>query len=331
MGGIIDITLLYKCSAQSGLFLRGHPLLDFDTMSQAIWAFKRDKILVFKRGEEEYKHSITTPNLLYRFARPDFVVQPKTPEHVQAIIKQAWVQKLMLMIKCGGHSYAGHSMALKGGVLLDLRQMNQTKLNMVSKMITFGGGCQWGHVYKMLINGRHNGFMINGGRCPFVGVGGFLLGGRLGPFLHSIGMGSNTIKEITIVTADSKLVTVKETDSHSSKEGRLFWALCGAGGSNFGMVVEMKLAVKQLQAPCDIMVAGCYQWFASKGDLFKQDYFMSMMNNFYTTDWPERITIDSTWICDLWQSSGNGVRFLMYFDVLRIEAAATKGSAQYTS
>jgi FAD/FMN-containing dehydrogenase len=54
---------------------------------------------VFERGEEEYERSVATPNLLYRFARPDLVVQPKTPGHVQAIIKQARAQKLVLTIK----------------------------------------------------------------------------------------------------------------------------------------------------------------------------------------------------------------------------------------
>ncbi|KAF5319516.1 hypothetical protein D9619_008714 [Psilocybe cf. subviscida] len=285
-------------------------------MSQAIRAFKRDRIPVFERGEEDYERSVATNNLLFRFARPDFVVQPQTPAHVQAIIKQARAQNLKLTIKCGGHSYAGHSTAFEGGVSVDLRQMNRTRLDMASKTITFGAGCQWGHVYKTLINGRHEGFVVNGGRCPTVGVSGFLLGGGLGPFSRSIGMGSDTVKEITIVTADSKLVTVKETDDPKSNEGRLFWALCGAGGGNFGVVVEMKLAVKRLQSPSGKVVAGRYQWFASKGepDLFGTDIFMSTMNTFYTTKWPERITIDSTWLCDLTDSSGNGVRFLACFD-----------------
>ncbi|TFK21174.1 FAD-binding domain-containing protein [Coprinopsis marcescibilis] len=284
-------------------------------MDTAIQEFKRDKIPVFERGEEEYERSVATPNLLYRFARPEFVLQPETPEHVQAIIQQARAQNLLLTIKCGGHSYAGHSTAFEG-VSLDLRRMNKTKLDMASKTVTFGAGCQWAHVYKTLINGRHDGFVINGGRCPFVGVSGFLLGGGLGPFSRSIGMGSDTIKEIKIVTADSELLTVKDTDSRSSKEGRLFWALCGAGGGNFGVVVEMTLAVKQLQAPGGTVVAGRYQWFGQNNepDLFEQKDFISTMNDFYTTDWPERITIDSTWICDLRQSSGNGVRFLTYFD-----------------
>jgi FAD/FMN-containing dehydrogenase len=88
-------------------------------MSRAIRAFKTDRIPVFERGDEEYERSVATPNLLYRFARPEFVLQPETPAHVQAIIRQARAQKLVLTIKCGGHSYAGHSTAFEG-VSLDL-------------------------------------------------------------------------------------------------------------------------------------------------------------------------------------------------------------------
>ncbi|KAJ6452277.1 hypothetical protein C8R45DRAFT_1223603 [Mycena sanguinolenta] len=281
-------------------------------MTEAIQAFKTDKIPVCQRGEKKYERSVATPNLLYRFARPVFVLQPKTTAHVQAIIRQAQAQKLVLAIKCDGPSYAGHSTAFEG-VSLDLRRMNKTKLDMAAKTITIGAGCQWSHVYKTLINGRHDGFMINGGRCPFVGVGGFLLGGGLGPFSRSIGTGSDTVKEITIVTTEGKLVTVKDTDSRTSNEGRLFWALRGAGGGNFGVVVEMKLAVKQLRAPDGMVVAGRHRWFAEP-NLFGQKDFMSTMNKFYTTDWPENITLDSTWICDLRLPSGNSVRFLTYFD-----------------
>ncbi|KAJ7790100.1 hypothetical protein B0H14DRAFT_3501994 [Mycena olivaceomarginata] len=244
-------------------------------MSRAIRTFKTDRIPVFERGDEEYERSVATPNLLYRFARPEF----------------ARAQKLVLTIKCGGHSYAGHSTAFEG-VSLDLCRMNKTKLDMAAKTITFGAGCQWGHVYKTLINGRHNGFVINGGRCPFVEVGGFLLGGGLGPFSRDIGMGSDTVKNITIVTADAKLLTVKDTDSRSSNEGRLFWARRGAGGGNFGVVVEIGQAAASAGRK-------------NEPDLFNQENFMSTMNTFYTTDWPERITVDSTWICDLRVSSGN--------------------------
>ncbi|OCL08127.1 hypothetical protein AOQ84DRAFT_222205 [Glonium stellatum] len=67
-------------------------------MDKVIELFKSKKIPVFKPEgtkedeEEEYKRFIATPNLLYRFSRPDFVVQPENASHVQAIIKLEGVQ-----------------------------------------------------------------------------------------------------------------------------------------------------------------------------------------------------------------------------------------------
>lgn len=280
-------------------------------MDNAIKLFKSQKIPVLEPGQSEYDRAIATANLLFRFSRPDCVVQPETAAHVQTIIKEAKSNRLKITIKCNGHSYAGHSTAFQG-ISLDLRKMKKAELDMKSKTVTIDAGCQWGHVYGTLINGKHNGFIINGGRCPTVGVSGFLLGGGLGPFTRSFGMGSDTLMEATLVTADGELVTVKETDDPKSKEGRLFWALCGAGGGNFGVLVQMKLKVQQLRSLNGMVVAGRYQWFPPNG--FTDDV-IATMNDFYTTDWPNKITIDSTWICDLRQSSSlGGVRFTVAFD-----------------
>ncbi|KAF3483021.1 uncharacterized protein GIQ15_02345 [Arthroderma uncinatum] len=279
-------------------------------MEKAIRSLRSKKIPVFEPGEEEYERSVATPNLLFRFSRPDCVIQPETAAHVQAIVKQARSQNLSITIKCGGHSYAGHSTAFKG-ISLDLKKMNKVELDMGSKTVTMDAGCQWGHVYKTLINGRHESFIINGGRCPFVGVSGFILGGGLGPFTRTFGMGSDTLQEATIVTADGDMVTVKDSHAPTSKEGRLFWALCGAGGGNFGVLVKMKLKVQQLQNEDGIVVAGRYQWFPKSGTT---DEFMTTMNDFYSIKWPKEMTIDSTWMCDLRETSGDGVRFLFYYD-----------------
>ncbi|KAI5868237.1 hypothetical protein GGS23DRAFT_19299 [Durotheca rogersii] len=275
--------------------------------------FRDLKIPVFEAGQPEYERLIATSNRLFRFSRPDCVVQPETADHVRNIIKEARSKNLDLTIKCNGHSYAGHSTAFKG-VSLDLRRMNQVKLDMGSttKIVTMDAGCQWGHVYGTLINGGHDGFIINGGRCPTVGVSGFILGGGLSPFTRSFGMGCDTLAEATMVTADGDLVTVGETDDPRSKEGRLFWALRGAGGGNFGVVVQMKLKVKKLQNRFRTVVAGRYQWFPEGGF---SDKVIATMNDFYTATWPNNITIDSTWMCDLRNgNSSDGIRFTMAFD-----------------
>ncbi|KAK3940694.1 hypothetical protein QBC46DRAFT_353986 [Diplogelasinospora grovesii] len=143
-------------------------------MENAIKFFKSETIPVLEPGQSDYDRAIATSNLLFRFSRPDCVVQPETAAHVQAIVKEARSRKLKITIKCNGHSYAGHSTAFNG-ISLDLRKMRKAELDMKSKTVTINAGCQWGHVYETLINGGHNGFIINGGRCPTVGVSGFML------------------------------------------------------------------------------------------------------------------------------------------------------------
>lgn len=101
--------------------------------------------------------------------------------------------------------------------------------------------------------------------------------------------------------------------------------MCGAGGGNFGVVVELKVDVHALSNDQQEVVAGRYTWFPSidrgRGGLFgfgRRDDgtgLLATMNHFYTTDWPEQMTIDSSWFSDLEQQNGEiGVRFLTYYD-----------------
>jgi hypothetical protein len=284
-------------------------------MDAAIQAFVSGNVPIVRLDDDdyrEYEKLVVSSNLLFRFTRPPCVVQPENVTHVQSIIKQVREQKLLLTIRCGGHSYAGFSTALEPNtVLMDLRKMNKAKLDVPADTITIDGGCQWGEVYRQLINGGHNGFVINGGRCPWVGVGGFILGSGLGPFTRTFGMGSDTLLEATVVTATGEIVQVKRSDSRDSDKGRLFWALQGAGQANFGVVTQMKLKIQHLNSKNGWVVGGRFQWFPGEG---KMDQLLPTMNAFYKVDWPTAITIDSTWLCDLREKTGDGVRFTVYYD-----------------
>ncbi|KAI1158872.1 Glucooligosaccharide oxidase [Nemania serpens] len=285
-------------------------------MDAAIKVFTSQKIPILKFDDDnyrDYEKAIVTSNLLFRFTRPPCVVQPESAAHVQSIVEQAKAQRLLLTIRCGGHSYAGFSTALeKNNILMDLRKMNKVRLDVQADTITIGAGCQWGEVYRSLINGDHNGLVINGGRCPWVGVGGFILGSGLGPFTRSFGMGSDTLLEATVVTASGRTVKVKRSDERNSDKGKLFWALQGAGQANFGVVTEMKLRVQHLKSKDGWVVGGRFQWYPGED---KMDQLLPAMNEFYRVDWPTQITIDSTWLCDLRQdNTGDGVRFIVYYD-----------------
>jgi hypothetical protein len=284
-------------------------------MDSAIKVFTSKKIPIVQLNDDnyrDYEKLVVTSNLLFRFTRPPCVVQPETAAHVQIIVNQVRDQKLRLTIRCGGHSYAGFSTALgKNNVLMDLRKMNKVTLDVAADTVTVGGGCQWGEVYRSLINGDHTGFIINGGRCPYVGVGGFILGSGLSPFGRTFGMGADTLLEATMVTAKGEVIEVKRSDDKKSDKGRLFWALQGAGQANFGVVTQMKLKIQHLNSPNGWVVGGRFLWFPGEE---KMDQLLPTMNDFYKVDWPTSITIDSTWICDLREKTGDGVRFTVYFD-----------------
>ncbi|KAM0265123.1 hypothetical protein ACHAQJ_000275 [Trichoderma viride] len=280
--------------------------------NQAIEALKRENVDVFKPGDPKYERSVITTNRLYRFSRPDSVVHPTSILDVQKIINEAVSRNITVTIKNGGHSYAGFSTAF-GGILLDLKGLSKGKLDIESRTVTLEGGMLWGQAYMLLINGKHDGLIINGGRCPTVGVSGFMLGGGLGPFTRSFGMGSDTLKEATIVTADGKRVTVKDTDDPSTPKGELFWALRGAGGANFGVLVKMKLALQELNNKKGTVVAGRYTWYPKSKNFDNE--VVGIMNDIYTTNWPDSITMDTTWLCDLREAPNEvGIRLIFYYD-----------------
>ncbi|PQE32235.1 FAD linked oxidase domain-containing protein [Rutstroemia sp. NJR-2017a WRK4] len=284
-------------------------------IEKAVKALKSKKIPVYEPGQDDYERYVATANLVYRFSSPPCVVQPKCACDVREIIKIAKPLKIPITIKNGGHSFAGGS-TTNVGILMELGLMNQVTLDGDKNggNVTVQGGALWFHVYKKLISEpeRRDGLVANGGRCPTVGVSGFILGGGLSPFSRSFGMGCDTVKEFTIVTAAGDEITVSDKDDKTTNKGKLFWALRGAGGGNFGVVVEMKMALQKLNS--EYVVAGRHTWYP-KSDETSMNAFMATMNSFYTRPWSNEMTIDSSWLCDLSKTNSElGVRFLVYYN-----------------
>ncbi|KAE8137273.1 hypothetical protein BDV38DRAFT_293029 [Aspergillus pseudotamarii] len=256
------------------------------------------QIPVYKSGELEYEVSVDVANLLYRFSRPTCVVKPEQPVHVEEVVKYAYKHKTPVTVKNGGHSYAGLS-TTNDGILMDLSRMNDVDLQHDSgtPTITMQGGALWAHAYRQLVIEKVNGWVVNGGRCPTVGFG----------------MGCDSLLEATLVTGTGELITVtkdKKSDQESEEE-KLFWALCGAGANNFGVVIQMKMSLHELDSPK--VVAGRYTWYPSAEE--KADEVKEVMKSFYAADWSDSMTIDTSWFCDLKDGKGDlGVRFLTYYD-----------------
>jgi FAD/FMN-containing dehydrogenase len=73
------------------------------------------------------------------------------------------------------------------------------------------------------------------GSSPDVGVSGYTLGGGIGWYARKLGLATNSVTAVEIVTADGELVRA-DAEHH----GDLFWAVRGGGGS-FGVVTALEL------------------------------------------------------------------------------------------
>ncbi|MGH2639062.1 MAG: FAD-binding oxidoreductase, partial [Rhabdochlamydiaceae bacterium] len=132
--------------------------------------------------------------------------------------------------RSGGHCL--ESASLSSGYIIDLRYFNSVKPDTKRQEVYIGAGCRLGTVIKTL---GKIGYAIPTGTCSSVGVTGLSLGGGLGVLGRVFGPTCDSIKSITLLTAEGEIIEVTEK-SHSD----LFWALRGAGNGSYGIVLGLK-------------------------------------------------------------------------------------------
>ncbi|QRV82018.1 FAD-binding domain protein [Ceratobasidium sp. AG-Ba] len=241
-------------------------------------------------GTVAFERAVSIGNLLYSRKTPAAIVQPRDTQDVVTIIKFCRANNIQFTVKNGGHSYAGYCLN-KGGIVMDMGTMMQTVL--ADHEATIQGGATWESVYARLV-GKDRRCIIIGGQCPTVGVSGFTLGGGLSPFSRSYGLGIDNIREMTVVTADGSVVTLDAYES-DPKRRRLFWALRGGGGGNFGVLVEFKARIHRLKDPHGHVVCGQLTW-----DLDKHlEEFNNMIVAFDQEGCSRDLTLDAIWRSDV--------------------------------
>jgi hypothetical protein len=160
----------------------------------------------------------------YAAARPAGIVLAADTADVQAALSFARQTGIRPIARSGGHSYGGYSTG--SGLVISLERMRRISVD-GSGRVQMQAGVLNTDIYAAL---PAHGVVVPYGRCPTVGVGGFVLGGGFGFNSRKIGTASDNLLSTEVVTADGEALTASATS-----EPDLFWACRGGGGGNFGI------------------------------------------------------------------------------------------------
>lgn len=180
---------------------------------------------VVRPSHPRYAQEGLPNNLRFQHVRPEAIVPCRSPQMVADVL--AWCQdyEVPFAIRGGGHSYAGFSASRS--LIIDTSPMHALAYDAGSGRVRVEAGVLNAQVYNAL---RAGGRMMTHGRCPTVGVAGFLMGGGIGFNMRRLGMACDRLVEAEIVTADGRVLTLSATQNPD-----LFWAVRGGGGGNFGV------------------------------------------------------------------------------------------------
>jgi hypothetical protein len=187
---------------------------------------------VYRPGDTEYERLRKGYAAKYA-GHPALVVHAANTQDIQATLKFSTSSHLSLAIRCGGHSYAGYS-TCDEGIVLDMSGFRSFAISADKGRAQLGGGMLCGAVE---VETAKSGLATVLGQCPSVGVGGFLLGGGVGPLMGKYGLGCDNVLAAKLILADGRLVRASERENPD-----LYWAIRGGGG-NFGIVTEFEVAL----------------------------------------------------------------------------------------
>jgi len=207
---------------------------------------------LLRPGDERWPEAVRIWNGMAA-TMPALVLQPATPLDVAAAVRFARDQGLLLSIKGGGHNIAGTA-AVERGLMLDMSQMREVRIDPRARLGIVGAGCRLKDVDQAT---QEHGLATVLGFISEVGVAGLTLGGGLGYLTRRFGWTVDNLEEVQIVTADGEIRV-----ANRSQNADLFWALRGGGG-NFGVVTRFTF---RLHAVGPTVYGGLIAWPFERAD-----------------------------------------------------------------
>jgi hypothetical protein len=165
--------------------------------------------------------------------RPTAVLLATSEQDVVDGVRLAAERGWKIAVRAGGHSWAAWSVRDEG-LLIDLGGLREIAYNDQTGVVAVSPSIKGGDELNPFL--ARYGRFFNGGHCPSVGVGGFLLQGGMGWNARGWSWAAENIVALDVVTADGELVRASQTQNAD-----LFWAARGSGPGFFGVVTRFLL------------------------------------------------------------------------------------------
>jgi hypothetical protein len=168
--------------------------------------------------------------------RPGLIVQCAGVADVIEAVNFARDNRLLVAVRGGDHSVAGHSVC-DGGIVIDLSRMKSVRVDPAARTARAEGGAKWrdfDHETQAF------GMATTGGTNSDTGIAGLTLGGGIGWLAGKHGLTCDNLLSADVVTADGRFLTASARENQD-----LFWGLRGGSG-NFGIVTSFEYQLHQV-------------------------------------------------------------------------------------
>ncbi|MGH3146313.1 MAG: FAD-binding oxidoreductase [Rubrobacter sp.] len=163
--------------------------------------------------------------------RPALIARCLDTQDVVRCVLFAREHDLLVSVRGGGHSVAGHGVC-DGGLMIDLSLMKGVEVDAENRVAKAEPGLRLG---EFIVETEKYGLVSPTGTVSDTGLAGLTLGGGYGYLSGKYGLALDNLLSAEVVTADGRVLRAS-ADEHPD----LYWALRGGSG-NFGVVTSFEL------------------------------------------------------------------------------------------